>query len=244
MPGESPDKILQNASVNGCSIKSLKWLRARWAENLFFCFLIAQHVILWALGLHFGFPYASAIIISITEERKNCLGFTPQAEMIIIPWSEPSLSSPQLQWFRDVIQGSLCVCPQTFFISSLEIASRETWKSGYVFFHGWTGVRMQKLMFPCKSLRSRQLTSILSRPWLQSQYAMKDSAWHRSSVPWANNIHPGSPDHLWLLWGCSYNAALGTVALLLRKSTGSRTEMLAGWMSTREAGSAVCNARQ
>lgn len=24
MPGESPDRILQNASVNGCSIRSLK----------------------------------------------------------------------------------------------------------------------------------------------------------------------------------------------------------------------------
>lgn len=123
--------------------------------------------------------------------------------MIIIPWSEPSLSSPQLQWFRDVIHGSLCVCRQTFFISSLEIASRETWKSGYVFFHGWTGVRMQKLMLLCISLHSRQLTSLLSHPWLQSQYAMKDSSWHRSGVPWANIIHPASPDKLWLLWWLS-----------------------------------------
>lgn len=96
MSGESPDRILQNASVNGSNIKRLKCLRASWVENLFFCFLVAQHTVLWVLGLHLGLPHIRAIIISITEKRKCCLGLTPEAEMIIIPWWEQSLSSPQL----------------------------------------------------------------------------------------------------------------------------------------------------
>lgn len=70
--------------------------RVHWAENLILCFSAGQNALLWVPGLHLGFPHTKATIITITKNRKHCLGWAPEAEMIKIPWWEQSHSSPWL----------------------------------------------------------------------------------------------------------------------------------------------------
>lgn len=161
---------------------------------------------LWVPGLHLGFPHTKAIIITITENRKHCLGWAPEAGMIKIPLWEQSHSSPWLWKFKNISQRSPHMHVYRYagtFISSLEYSSRESLRSSCVFSHEWTVVWMQKLLLFCILLCFQQLAKGLYITALITMSACHEGHWMAEA---GHSLGEQCPARIY--YSCNWNPGL------------------------------------